>query len=106
MARAPIIAATSRLAEQKGHTECDQQQRADEVEHADRDEAKVPGDAEHANHDECDGEDSHDVLRIELRGLGGKKIEAGKRQRCSPGAGGDEPSPDEDVGADDLPPSP
>jgi hypothetical protein len=67
---APIIAATARAAKEKGHTKRDQQERTDEVEHADGDEAKVLGDAERANHDECDGEDSHDVLPVDLRGLG------------------------------------
>jgi len=45
-AGAPIAAATAGAAEEKGHAECDQQERADEVEHADGDEAKVLSDAE------------------------------------------------------------
>ena len=69
IAGAPIVAATARAAEEKGHTECDKQERSDEVKHADGDEAKVLGDAERANYDECDGEDSHDVFRVELRRL-------------------------------------
>jgi hypothetical protein len=63
MSDAPITAANVRAAQEKGHAECDQQQRADEVEHADGDEAKVIGYAERTNDDQCDGEDSHDVLR-------------------------------------------
>jgi hypothetical protein len=86
IASAPIATATARAAEEKSHPECDQQQRADEVEHADGDEAKVIGDAERANDDERDGENSHDGLRADLRGR--MKVEVSKRQRCSPGAGG------------------
>ncbi len=86
-AGAPIAAAATRAAEEQRHAKCDQQERADEVEHADGDEAKVLGDAERADDDECDGEDSHDVLRAEVGGWF-ERIEAGKRQRSSPGAGG------------------
>jgi len=82
-----MAAAMTRAAQEQGHAECDQQDRADEVEHADRDEAKVLGDAQGTNDDECDGEDSHDVLRVEVKAPG-EKLEAGQRQRCSPGAGG------------------
>ena len=66
IASAPIATATARAANEKGYSERDQQQRADEVEHADGDEAKVLGDAERANDDECDGEDSHGALRADL----------------------------------------
>ena len=69
IAGTPVVAATERVAQEKGHTERYQQQWADNVEHADGDEAKVLCDAERANHNQCDGEDSHDVLRVELRGL-------------------------------------
>lgn len=37
---------TARSAEEEGHAEGDQQDRADQVEHADRDEAEVFGHAE------------------------------------------------------------
>ena len=46
IAGAPIAAAAVRAAEEKGHAECDQQERADEVEYADGDEAQVLRDAE------------------------------------------------------------
>ena len=83
----PIAAATARAAEEEGHAECDQQERANEVKHADGDQAKVLGDAERAYDDECDGENSHEVLRVEVRAWC-ERLEAGKRQRCSPGADG------------------
>ena len=65
----PVVAATARVAQKKGHTERYQQHRADKVEHTDGDQAKVLCDDERANHNQCDGENSHDVLRVELRGL-------------------------------------
>ena len=70
IAGTPVVAAIARLAQEKGHTDRYEKQRADKVEHADGDEAKVLGDAERANHDECDGEDSHDVLPVGLRRFG------------------------------------
>jgi hypothetical protein len=64
-----VVAASARVPQEKGYTDRYQQQRADQVEHADGDETKVLCDAERANHNKCDGEESHDVLRVELRGL-------------------------------------
>jgi hypothetical protein len=68
-AAVPIAAATTRAAEEQGHAESDQKERPDEMEHADGDEAEVFGDAECADDDQCDGEDSHVVLRVEVKGF-------------------------------------
>jgi hypothetical protein len=72
VAGTPVAAATARSAEEKGHAESNQQNRSDEVEHADGDEAKVLGDPEQTDDDERDGEDSHDVLRVEVKKIGTK----------------------------------
>lgn len=59
-------AAASPAAKQQCHAERDQQDRADEMKHAGRDEAEILRDAERSDDDECDGEDSHDRLRVEV----------------------------------------
>jgi hypothetical protein len=63
----PFAAAVARAAQQQRHAEGDQENRSDEVERADREQAQVLGEAQRADDDEGDGEDSHDVLRVEVR---------------------------------------
>ena len=66
MANAPIAAAATREAQEKRNAQCDQQERADQVQHPDGDEAEVLGDADRTDDDEGDGKDSHDLLQVNV----------------------------------------